>query len=224
MRTRSLAFLAALATAALPLAAQAQDADRPGFSVGVAAGTTGIGVDVIFSPNKHLDVRMNASYFSLSRAVDSDGISYDGTLTPESYSILADVYPFDFGMRVTGGMMVNRNVIKLNAKPSGPTQVGNSTYQPSDIGELNGAVTFRDVAPYVGLGYTTGRDRRGWGFMSDVGVMFSGSPRIGLAASGPVANVPGFAADLERERAEVEDDIKFVKYYPVIRFGAVYHF
>ncbi len=223
MRIRSLTLIAALVTAGLGSTAQAQDAP-PGFALGLTAGTTGIGINVIFEPTKYLNLRMGAEYFTISHEISTDGVTYNGTFNPESYALLADLYPFDNGLRVTAGGMVNRNQVSLGATPSGPTQIGNATYTPAQIGRLDGAITFRDLAPYAGIGYTSGRARRGWGFISDVGVMFSGPPRVSLVASGPISNVQSFVDDLERERAEVQDKIKIVKYYPVIKFGLVYHF
>ena len=167
---------------------------------------------------------MGAEYFTISHSISTGGVDYHGTFNPESYALLADLYPFDFGLRVTAGGMVNRNQISLSAVPSGPTSIGNAVYTPAQIGRLDGSVTFRDLAPYAGIGYTSGRGRRGWGIISDVGVMFSGPPRVGLVASGPISNVQSFVDDLERERADVQDKIKIVKYYPVVKLGIVYHF
>jgi hypothetical protein len=92
------------------------------------------------------------------------------------------------------------------------------------VGTLTGRVSFRDVAPYAGLGYASGRGGKGFAFTADAGVMFSGGPRVVLAASGPIAGAPGFIANLENERQKIASDLDWTRFYPAVKLGLLYRF
>lgn len=81
------------------------------------------------------------------------------------------------------------------------------------------------MAPYVGIGWGNafGRSRR-WGFVTDLGVAFTGSPDVALSATGTLASDPGFRADLAREEADLEDDLEDFKIYPVFSANLYFRF
>ncbi|MGH7947561.1 MAG: hypothetical protein ACREF9_21520, partial [Opitutaceae bacterium] len=90
---------------------------------------------------------------------------------------------------------------------------------------LRGSAKFGDdVAPYLGLGWSKAPRQKGFGFFSDIGVMFSGSPSVKLSVSGTIGNDPAFQRDLAQEVKKVNDELDYVKVYPVIRFGVMYRF
>ena len=63
-----------------------------------------------------------------------------------------------------------------------------------------------------------------WGFVFDLGIMLQGSPDVGLASSGPLANDPTFKADLAKEEKDIQDDADVFRIYPVLAFGISYQF
>jgi hypothetical protein len=199
-------------------------ADAAAQSVGVVAGTTGIGAEVGIKVTPFIGARITSGYFELSRSIDVDDIDYDGDARLLSFGILGDVHPFAGGFRLTAGAMLNRNKVDVTATPGANVSIGGTTYTPAQIGRLDGKVDFRDIAPYAGIGYTLGVVATGLQFTLDLGVMFQGSPRVDLTASGPITQAPGFAQNLERERQELEDEIDWVKYYPVVKVGVAYRF
>ena len=90
---------------------------------------------------------------------------------------------------------------------------------------MTGNIDFNEVAPYVGLGWGTpfGKEAR-WTIMFDAGVMFQGSPNVDLSANGTLANNSAFAADLEREKNNLKDDLDTYRFYPVVSLGLAYRF
>ena len=128
MKLMTMAAVAAL-TVATPAFAQSSG----GFQVGVTAGTLGIGPEVGFR-TESFGVRGSATFFGLSREVESDGVEYDGDLRLRSFGGTVDVYPFGGGFRLSGGARINRNRIELEATPTTNVEIGSRTFTPAEIG------------------------------------------------------------------------------------------
>lgn len=193
-------------------------------SVGASVGTPGIGLELGYDFNDSFGLRANGNWFSLSKDVESDGVNYDGKLKLFSLGVLGDFYPFESGFRFTGGAYYNDNHVNLTATPSGTVTIGGTPYTPAEIGSLSGAADFNEFTPYAGIGYTSNRGEPGLSFVVDAGVMFQGRPEITLVGNGPITSTPGFQADLERERRQIADDLKWTRFYPAVRVGAAYRF
>jgi len=57
----------------------------------------------------------------------------------------------------------------------------------------------------------------------DLGVMFQGSASVDdLSASGTLGNNATFNADLEQEKADLEDEMEPYQYYPVLAVSIGY--
>jgi hypothetical protein len=193
-------------------------------SVGVSAGTPGIGLELGYDLNDTIGLRANGNFFSMSKDVESDGTNYDGKLKLFSMGLLGDFYMFDSGFRLTGGAYYNKNRVNLTATPTSNTEIGGTIYTPAEIGSLTGRAHYNKFTPYAGLGYTSNRGEPGLSFVFDAGVMFQGRPDITLTGNGAITSTPGFQADLERERQEIADDLKWTRFYPAVRLGGAYRF
>ncbi len=205
---------------ATPAHAQASDG---GFQVGLTAGTLGIGPEVGYR-GPGFGVRGSATFFGLSRNIESDGVDYDGDLRLRSYGGTFDLYPFGGGFRVSAGARINNNRIDLEATPTTNVEIGEDTFTPAEIGILTGRVEANRFAPMLTIGYGGGLSP-GVKFGIDAGAMFQGSPEVTeLQATGSLANNAAFIAELERERQEVEEDISGFKVYPVLQLSLSYLF
>ena len=213
--------LAAAGLALLPFAASAQTT-----SVGVGFGTQGANVELGYQVNDTWGLRLSTNYFRFGDDTDIDNIHYRGAANLFSTGLLGDFYfnP-DNGFRVTGGLYYNENSARVYARPTGSVTIGSGTYTQAQVGTLAGRVTYRRWAPYAGIGYSTNHNQPGLGFTGDLGVMFQGSPRVRLTSSGTGRNVTGYAANLEQERLQLQDDASdWTEYFPVARIGIVYRF
>jgi len=219
MIRRNLAVVIAASAVLYAGAAAAQQT-----SVGVSAGTPGIGLELGYDVSDMLGVRANGNFFSMSKDVESDGTNYDGKLKLFSMGLLGDFYMFDSGFRLTGGAYYNKNRVNLTATPTSNTEIGGTVYTPAEIGSLTGRARYNKFTPYAGLGYTSNRGEPGLSFVFDAGVMFQGRPDISLTGNGAITSTPGFQADLERERQEIADDLKWTRFYPAVRLGVAYRF
>jgi len=201
-------------------------ADSGRFAVSAKPiSTLGLGVEGTARILPKLNARLGINYYPYTYDEEEDDVDYDIDMNLFSGSALLDWHPFAGVFRISAGLVLNRNELDMEARPTGFVEIGDQEYAPAEVGTLSGDVDFRSVAPYVGIGWgnAVGEDKR-WGFVCDLGIVFQGSPDADLAATGPIASDPTFQADLAKEEENLEDDLDFFKYYPVISFGISYKF
>lgn len=203
--------------------ALAPGAGQAGFNFGGKAGTLGIGAEVGYRVTEHVNFRAGLNYLNYSGDREISDIDYDFELGLRSLSLLADFYPRGRGLHLTAGFIVNANEFEAVANPVDPVTIGNTTYTPDELGELGGNVDFSPVAPYLGLGWSSG-DAEGFGIGFGFGVVFQGLGDVTLEVDGPITQQPGFEADRRREEDDLEDKLGLFKLYPVLELGAVYRF
>ena len=194
-----------------------------GVGVTVKAGSLGGGLEATIGASDYLGFRVGVNAMNLSPSATRD----EGKITTDlewlSYGALVDLHPFGGGFRISGGGLINKNKFKLKADLTKEVTLDGQEYSLSD---LNGAVTFSELAPYAGIGYgnAVGADGR-WHFSCDFGVMFQGSPKISASATASDPAIQGIVDDaLAREVADIQDDANAFKYYPVISVGVSFRF
>jgi hypothetical protein len=213
---------AALVAAALVVTGAAQAADT---GVGARFGTTGFGLDFGYGLTDSLTGRIGYSGFSYSRDFSETDITYDGSVKLSNFSALLD-WRFAGQWRVTGGLVSAKNTADVVGQPTGGTfTINDVTYNASQIGTLSGNVRLgKSVTPYLGIGYGD-ITRKGFGFFMDLGIMFQGSPTVDLNAScGAIsaADCNRLQSDIAAEEAQLREDLKDFKYFPVLNFGISY--
>ncbi len=200
--------------------------DRPDIGLAAKGGTLGVGLESTIAINPNFNARFGFNWLSYDDDDTYSGINYDYDLDLLNVPLLVDWHPQGGGFRVTAGIIVNNNELEIVGKAtSGTFTIDDTVYTAAQVGSLKGDVDFNAIAPYIGIGYgnAVGKDKK-WSIALDLGVMFQGSPDVGLAASGPIATDPTFQSELARERASLEDDIDEFEYYPVIMIGVSYKF
>ncbi len=55
-------------------------------------------------------------------------------------------------------------------------------------------------------------------------MLFQGDPEVDLSASGALANDPTLLAALRREENDLEDDLDFLSFYPVVSLSLTFRF
>lgn len=209
-----LAVAAILAGATLPASAEF----IPGVSLTpeLSVSTLGIGPEL----DARLDVlpvglRIGGNFFSLSRNISSNDIEYHGKADLQSGAFTADWYPFLAGFRLSGGIRLNGNKATIDAQPNGNGTITINHVAYSTAGSsVNGQITFQEIAPYAGVGYS-GTLPFGLTLGFDLGAMFQGTPRSELTAQGAITQATGFAANLAQENQSLHDKIKDFTIYPV---------
>jgi len=185
------------------------------LGMGLRAGTHGLGAEFGVGFTPWFGLRAGASVLNVSGDYDEQGIDYDGTLKLGGYGLWADFFPMKGTFRITAGVLSNRNAIELEAVPTAPIEIGGGTYDPSEVGTLNGNVDFDSTVPYLGIGWGNVARGKRVGFLCDLGVIRQGAGDVALSASSGLVD-PG---DLAAEAAKIEDDIEDYELWPVISFG-----
>ena len=242
MHRSKIAGLAALVcfVTSVPLgAAQANPFEgMESVQVGVHGSTLGVGVNAGLDVSETFSARALINTLGLDYEETESGNEFKGDLNLQSIGLVADWHPGAAGFRLTGGVFVNNN--EVSAVASGDDlDIGGNSYD----GRLRVLVDFERIAPYFGVGWTSGRmGNPGLSFLFDAGLLYQRSPR--LSGSGNVggclfsissdgdANTRGcsasFAAslnaDLESEHTDLSDDLESFQWYPVLSIGASYRF
>lgn len=190
------------------------------ISVGVTAGTLGIGPEVSYRASEKIAVRGNITFFSISRDFDSDDVTYSGKVKLKSGGLMLDFHPGGSGFRISAGARVNGNRAEVVATPTAPVTINGTTYSPAQIGTLRGRGDTKSLAPVLTIGYG-GRAKSGIAFGVEAGAMFQGAVRVQpFTASGTGVA----AADLASEQRSLQDDVRRFKVYPVLQLSLGYRF
>lgn len=199
-------------------------------AVSLSAGTTGAGLHLTTKFTDSVNFRFGLNGYSHDMTETTDDATYDINAKLQTVDALVDYHPLSGGFRLTGGLMYNGNELDARATPTGAgTYTFNGqTYTAASAGDVTGTLEFNKIAPYVGIGFGNAvAADKGWGFTADLGVMFMGSPKINLTSNNCTAGATicgELARDLEAENAQLRDDAKDFRYYPVARVGVTYKF
>ncbi len=225
MRRVLLFLLAAVPITALSTLSRADDA--PHMGIALTGGLSGVGVDAGVSINSYLGIRATGAGLTIHRDGQyGTSVSWTASLKLFQAGVLADVYPFQGVFRVSPGLIANGNKLSLSARPSQGTYTFNGTsYSGSQIGSGSASVEWRRADPYLGIGWGNLARTRGFHFTSDLGVLFSGSPKSAISvtcASGQ--SCPNLASNVAAENAKLQRHLNKVDVWPVVRFGIGYAF
>jgi len=220
--TLSKAALAALVLVAFGTA----NAD---FGVGVKAGTLGLGVEGRWSLLPWLDFRVGANSYDYDDDGPEAGIDYDATFALDTYYLTGNFrFPLS-PFRVTAGVFDNGNEFLMSSQDTGGAnfEIGGGSFSPADVGTLQGAASFSNAAPYLGVGYDFEIFGKA-GINFDFGVLWQDSPEVTLEATGLANAPPDVQAELlpalDDERRQLEDEFSDFKVWPVVSIGFVYNF
>ena len=211
------------------------------FSLGAQASTLGWGVSGGYDVTDAVTVRAMFNHFDYSFDRTKRGNKFEGDLELLTLGLMMDWHPFDGGFRLTSGAFMNNSGLVAGAKGEN-VKIGDRRYS----GSLDLNADFDWFAPYLGVGYTGSRNRGGFGFVFDAGVLFQGVAN--LSARGSASGEAGsctFEVDdegratlagdavcenaylkfyLESEHAELARDLDDFKLYPVVSLGVSYRF
>lgn len=193
------------------------------IGIGLKASTLGAGLELVGHVSPHFNVRGVANGLNISRNTTQSNVAYDGKLNLFTAGVIVDYLPFTHsGFRLSLGGLYDNNKLSLIGTPTGGNYViNNNTYTAAQVGSLYSSVTFNKFAPYVGIGYGNAVADTGLSFSFDLGVLYQGSPKATLAATGSAA---GLAADVQAEQAQLQSDLKNYKLWPVLGLGLDYSF
>jgi hypothetical protein len=218
MRTINIALAAITMVAAFQTTARAD-----GVAIGLAAGTTGLGAQLVFPLSQQWNIRAGGNGLNYSFDYRVRRVDYDATIKMANFPLIIDWFPtLRFPLRVSGGIYGNSNKVDVEARPdSGVYVVGNNTYSANEIGRINGSVKYRNIAPYVGVGWGNAvAPGKNWSWNVDVGLMYQGKPKTSYSVTcGAVqTNCARLQNDAAIESAEFDKELKNDRVFPVAQF------
>ena len=199
-----------------------------GFRIAPRVSTLGGGLEVAKGISPWFGLRGGVNYFTWNYSTTESGNDYNLDLELKSFGLFADFHPFKQAFRVSLGFLINGNGIDGNAKLGAGEKF---ELDGTEYSLLNNSasmkLTYNTFAPYAGIGWDTtfGDDDR-WGFVFDLGVVFSGSPDLAINAAVDPSdpNAASFESQKAKEIAELQDDLNKFEFWPVLSAGIVYQF
>lgn len=197
-------------------------------ALGFKTGTLGLGLEFTVEASDQVNVRFGGNYFKLNKQIGIEGNDYDLDLRLLTYSALADWFVADGSFRLTAGAFLNRNTLYGTALPSNSYVIDGMTYTSAEVGNLSADVRFKSFAPYLGIGWGNPlADDSDWSFMVDLGIMFAGKPNLDITSTGgSLSDNAVLIADIAQAEQDFRDadELKYLKFYPVISIGLNYRF
>lgn len=221
--------------------ANASDTPWPrGVFMDVTVGTQGIGMDVGYSFNKYLKLRVRGTYFPKYERTDEwDDISVDSSFKSNSCGLILDYHPWGESFRISAGLCVSPLKVEADgslndAFQGGTYRLGNYEYTVNGAGHLRGKYEWETVQPYIGIGWScSSKSRHAWYFTADIGVNIMGKGDLSVSYDGQVTQrnmvtgeykdhvdlgqLEGNIREEGKDAFEIADKIVV---YPVLHFGA----
>ena len=196
-----------------PAAATAQT-----LSIAPKIGTVGVGADLGIGLGDAVVLRGGFGLFPIDWEQEYSGIDWKVQL-PSDITVGLDFHPWGGIFRFSAGVMARNEDLTIDGAYEGSVTIGDETYTDDEVGALTGVVENNRVAPFamIGLGK---HGTSGFGLFVDLGAAWLGDPTLTVDASGLVADDPEFQANLERERADIEDELDtWARWYPILTLG-----
>ena len=210
------------------------------YSIGLKAGTLGIGLDVAMPLSDHFSLRGNVNGFKydftdvINDALPAGAIDF-GTVTGGDMElltagILVDYFPWQTGLRVSAGAYYNANKFTITGDATTGITINNTIYPNTAINSATATLEFDNLAPYLGLGWGSDTRTKGWGVSFDLGVMYHGTPQGTLTVDTKATITAAETATLTPGLVTANNDIATeldkteFKFYPVIMIGLTYSF
>ena len=211
------------ATASVSAAGFEQD----NLSVGAQIGMLGYGLNAEYQFTDQFSGRAEVNTYSRTLNKTESDVDYKFKAKLNTFGLLANYQPFNNGFHVTGGIYHNGNKLTGSGQYIGTQNlvIGDVSYAGTELASVDTKIDFNSIAPYLGAGYKANFGAISVGF--DVGVLFQGTPDVSLTVV-PTATLVGSVAalqtEVDKEIAELKDDLKDFKYLPVVKVTFSYEF
>lgn len=204
----------------LGLAAFGGHVQAQGIAVGLQAGTLGPGVSIDVGLTPRLQVRGAVHAFGYDRSDTFDDedveLRIDSKASLASGAAFVDLYPFKKVLRLTGGIVMNRNEVTALATPLTGYTIDDKEFAPEKIGTLSATVGHQtSLQPYLGIGFGNALLGSRFGLSLDLGVLYTDAPRVEMEGTGMIAPT----ADQD---VELQDDLSGIKLFPHVALGLTF--
>ena len=211
------------------------------FAVAMKMSSLGAGGDIAVRIYRKWNLRAGINGFNYQRTVSDSGINYDAALRLRSVQAVVDWFPFSKAFHLSPGIaLYNGNQVLANAviPVNKPQFAAGESFVSSAKDPLIATAksSMNRVAPLVlfGFGNLVPKTRH-IAIGSDFGIIFQGTPNAVVNVTGSACDLAGrhcqkvssdkdLKADLESGEKTMQQDLGFMKFYPVLSFSIGYHF
>ncbi len=210
-----------------------------GVFTDVTVGTQGIGMDVGYSFNKCIKLRVRGTMLQYEREVVWSNVNVKSKLKNSCCGLILDVHPFGGAFRLSAGV----NIAPLHVDAAGDLSsvgvrdgiysLGDYEYKVEGAGRVFGRYKWNTFQPYIGFGWSfISKSEHVWFFSTDLGVNIIGKGKMSVGYDGKVTQrYKGTGAEFSPvDMSALEDSIReegkdFFKIadkmvvYPVVHFG-----
>jgi hypothetical protein len=212
------------------------------IGVGLRISTLGLGLEAATSVTERTNIRLGYSAMNYDYSTTTDGISYDGRLRLRAFEAHFDWFPFGGVFHISPGFQVNsgKPLTADASVPAGRTfDLGDVSYEsnPADPVTGTGDLNLNSFSPTLMMGWGNLVPRSDSHFTGyfEFGVAYQGSPEAKLNLNGSVCDTGGFncrsvtsdptvQSNLRSEEDNLNDNLSWFKFYPVIALGFGYKF
>jgi hypothetical protein len=201
-------------------------------AIGAAVGTAGYGPFVIVTASENFTVTLGYTFFDYTYNTSSSDADYNGKLKLSNVQGIVNWHPFGGAFHLSAGGFLSNNKVSVTGKPNANSTytINNTVYTGAQVGSITGNVELaKSAVPYIGLGWAKKPLKSGFACFADIGVIFTPSAQASLSANGPIASdtsIVGqtFQTNLRQEETKVNNDLKPLRYYPIVQVGLMYRF
>ena len=194
-----------------------------GVSLGVNAGTVGLGVDITTGLTKKLNIQLAYNTFEFGVTGDFEdqevSVNYSGNFSQRNFSLLADFYPFKRGFKISAGLYSQNFLITAQSQFNEPFVLNEGlnsekTFDPERLGKLDVKLSYpNNLMPYIGFGFgnpvAEGSPVK---LNISLGLMYSGKPTLDMIGEGLVAPTVDHAINFQKALDEFP-------WFPVLKLG-----
>jgi hypothetical protein len=211
--------------------------------VGAFVSPLGIGVGAATTISRSLNVRAAGNFFGYNINGVNSGVAYQGSLNFRSATAVLDWFPWKSFHVSPGVLFYNQNHITVNGGVAAGESftVNGATYYSgaADPVTLYGHVSFRRTSPMVTVGWGNWLPRlrgRHLSFPIDIGFAYVGDPPLTLTFTGVVCETPNnincrqidsdptVQQNIDAQRKKYQNDLDYVRFYPIVSTGVSYKF
>jgi hypothetical protein len=202
-----------------------------GIGADVSVGTPGISGNLHFQVTPLVTLRGGYNFFEFDlEDQEWDDINYDAELNFSNLGGYVDLHPMMNGFTLTAGAVVGERDVSFTSRPLEPIEIGDTFFQPEQVGELVGNTGFGDVGYYAGFGWdSTTHGLSPVSLVLRAGVLMTQAPEISLISRGGLADSDPMVramldAELAQEAQSLESDFENFRFFPMISIGIGFGF
>lgn len=200
------------------LAFAAAEAPASRFALMPFVSTLGVGLDVEYRLSSLAALRLSGAVHTLPDRITQSRVVYHADGANRSVGALLDVFPWRNGFRLSIGVYY----IRLKANITSSLSFKNPVYSRL-ADETKGTATWERAAPYLGLGWAGGKNKRGLTWHCSAGALYMGKASVHLQR--PAIVVPSrLLPRLANAQADMTRNAHRYRWYPVVSLGFAYRF